>query len=106
MFPSRACSSAKGQLRSISPLQNRQLQLRDSAASHRPELGTRFAKHCGGHSAKIPRSVFQMSPADWVTQLQNGYIKLTGNSATEFPPGIASPAKAIGGENLEQQESV
>ena len=44
MFPLRACSSAKGQLRSMSPLQNRQLQLRDSAASHRPELGTQIRK--------------------------------------------------------------
>ena len=105
MFPSRACSSAKDQLRSMSPLRNRQLQLRDSATSHRPELGTRFARHCGGRSARIPRSVFQMSPAGWVTQPQNGSIKLIGNSATEFPPGIDSPGKAIGGESLEQQES-
>jgi hypothetical protein len=46
-----------------------------------------------------------MSPAVWVTQPQKGSIKLTGNSATELPPGIDSPAKAIGGEGLEQQES-
>ena len=49
-------------IRSMSPLRNRQLQLRDSATSHHPELGTRFARHCGGRSVRIPRLVFQMSP--------------------------------------------
>ena len=44
-------------------------------------------------------------PAGWVTRPQNGSIKLIGNSATEFPPGIDSPGKAIGGESLEQLES-
>jgi hypothetical protein len=31
--------------------------------------------------------------------------QLTGDSATELPPGIDTPEKAIGGENLEQQGS-
>jgi len=89
----------------MSPLQNRQLQLRDSAASHHPGMGTRFARNCGGRSVKTPRSVFQMSPAGWVTQPQKGSIKLTGNSATELPPGINSLEEAIGGASLEQKES-
>jgi hypothetical protein len=46
-----------------------------------------------------------MSLAGWVTQPQNGSIKLTGNYAIELPRGIDSPAKAIGGASMEQQES-
>jgi len=98
MFPSRACSSRKANFDRCHRCKTGSYNCGTAQRLTVPNWDA-IRKALRRAFSENTRSVFQMSPAGWVTQPQKGSIKLTGNSATEFPSGIDSPAKAIGGES-------